>query len=123
MVIEDPEWGAALSRRPAGQSIGELESVCAMKDGSGVLLLYMPQARESEIMHTMDMEFQPVLHVSRAQFRGIIDAVRNIVLDWSLQLETAGILGVGMTLFREEKVRAAHTNWSGRRRTASGSSA
>lgn len=63
-------------------------------------------------MRTMDMEFQPVLHVSRAQFRGIIDAVRNIVLDWSLKLETAGILGVGMTFSREEKVRAAHTNVS-----------
>jgi hypothetical protein len=43
------------------------------------------------------------LHIDRAAFAQILDAVRNTILDWSLKLEKAGITGVGLSFTREEK--------------------
>jgi hypothetical protein len=50
---------------------------------------------------------EPVLHISRSQIQGILDAVRTIILEWSLKLEKDGILGQGMTFTQEEKKKAA----------------
>jgi len=49
---------------------------------------------------------RPSLNVGASQFRRILDAVRKIVLEWSLKLEADGILGDGMTFSGEEKARA-----------------
>ena len=39
-------------------------------------------------------------------FIGVLDAVRNAILDWTLKLEQDGILGEGMTFSTEEKQTA-----------------
>lgn len=49
---------------------------------------------------------RPSIHFSAAQFSGILDAVRNGVLDWSLKLEKSGVLGEGMTFSNDERQRA-----------------
>jgi hypothetical protein len=43
------------------------------------------------------------LHIDRAAFAQILDAVKNTILDWSLKLEKVGITGVGLSFSREEK--------------------
>jgi hypothetical protein len=37
---------------------------------------------------------------------GILDSVRNVILDWSLKLEQNGIIGEGMTFSKEDKAKA-----------------
>jgi hypothetical protein len=49
---------------------------------------------------------EPVLVINQTQVAMAVDAVRNAVLDWSLRLESEGILGEGMTFTREEKAKA-----------------
>lgn len=46
------------------------------------------------------------LHIDRAAFAQILDAVKNTILDWSLKLEKAGITGVGLSFSSEEKTLA-----------------
>ncbi len=50
---------------------------------------------------------EPVMSASRTHVTRIIDAVRNTILEWALQLEAEGILGAGMTFSPEEKQKAA----------------
>jgi len=45
----------------------------------------------------------PRLIVQQADFVAILDAVRNTVLDWTLKLESDGVLGEGMTFSSQEK--------------------
>jgi AbiTii-like protein len=44
--------------------------------------------------------------ISRGSAHGIIEAVRNVILDWSLKLEAAGVKGDGLTFSQEEKKKA-----------------
>ncbi len=43
----------------------------------------------------------------RGRFISILDAVRNKVLDWSLQLQVTGIKGEGMSFLPEEKAKVS----------------
>jgi hypothetical protein len=63
-------------------------------------------------MEGLDAPLQPTRHVSRSAVNGIIDAVRNMVLDWCLQLEKDGILGEGLVFSAKEKEVAAHSNYT-----------
>lgn len=45
-------------------------------------------------------------HLSVTQVQSVVDAVRNQVLDWAIELERAGISGSGFSFNEEEKSRA-----------------
>jgi hypothetical protein len=47
------------------------------------------------------------LLLSPGSLVSILDAVRNKVLDWSLSLQTAGIMGEGMSFRPEEKAKVS----------------
>jgi hypothetical protein len=53
-------------------------------------------------------DFQFAIRLSKVHIIGIFDAVRNLTLDWSLQLEQAGVLGENMSFTLTEK-RGAHS--------------
>jgi hypothetical protein len=63
-------------------------------------------------MEGLDAPLQATRHLSRSAVSGIIDAVRNMVLDWCLQLEKDGILGEGLVFSAKEKEVAAHSNYT-----------
>lgn len=50
---------------------------------------------------------KPGVVFERAQIQGILDAVRNIVLEWSLKLEQDGILGEELSFTQQEKQLAS----------------
>lgn len=98
-----PEWFEQAARRGTNQSIGEIESLIeGAKSGRGDFVLYYPDGT-----FIVEDPFPVALHVGRAQLQGVIEAVRNIVLDWSLKLEEDGIVGDGMTFSSEEKQLAS----------------
>ena len=57
-------------------------------------------------MNAMRFPLSPTLMVSATSVTGILDAVRNTVLDWSLELEKRGITGEGMSFSEEDKHKA-----------------
>ena len=52
-------------------------------------------------------DFQMYLLFSPSSFQGILDAVRNRVLDWSLQLQADGIMGEGISFREEERAKVS----------------
>jgi len=60
-------------------------------------------------MQVHGTQMEPVRVIGRSKLVGIIDTVRTQILNWSLQLETQGILGHNMTFSQSEKEKAHQT--------------
>lgn len=61
-----------------------------------------------KIIEQIGFQCDVQLHVSTVAVSAVVEAVRNKVLDWTLQLEAAGITGQGLT-FTPEETRAAQS--------------
>jgi len=99
----NPEIAEKLSSRKIIQPIGELDS---LNTSDGILYVPFPEHIKNSLMESMDIPLEPTLHVSSTEIIGILDAVRNIILEWALELEQNGILGKGMSFSKEEKIAA-----------------
>lgn len=60
----------------------------------------------------MDEPFEPALEVGVSVINGIIDKVRNKILDFALELERQGILGEGLTFSQAEKMTASSITYN-----------
>src|SRR5690606_19186900 len=50
--------------------------------------------------------------LSKSQIHGLLDRVRNTVLEWALSLEERGITGEGMTFSNEEQRQASNLTFN-----------
>lgn len=90
---------------PIGTSIGEIESDKPRKKGQGAF--HLDPARKARIVATLSGPKTDVaLFLSPSSMDGILEAVRNLVLDWALKLEKAGVLGEGMVFSDTDKAKA-----------------
>lgn len=110
IFINDPTAAELLSECFVGQPVGELEVV--LKSSGDTLALPFDPEMEQQVMKGIRGRAQPTRHISKAAVAGVIDGVRNTVLDWSLQLEKDGILGEGLVFSAKEKEVAAHANYT-----------
>jgi hypothetical protein len=114
VILRDNEIREKLESRDAGQAIGELEDLYHSTGESDTLQMPLPQDLLLQLFG-QSKEFRlgmiPTLLLGKSTIRGLLDAVRNEVLRWSLELEQRGVLGEGMTFSAEEKTRAAATNY------------
>lgn len=99
----DANIGQKLSARKITQPIGELES---LNTGSGGLHMPFPERVKNQLMGGMEVPLEPTLHIPASEVVGILDAARNTVLDWALELERSGVLGDGLTFTNQEKTAA-----------------
>jgi len=116
VVIEDSGLMDALSSREVGQSVAELEHLASRDGGNGgTLQIPLPHHVLLQVFGRTT-EFRlglvPTLLISRTEVHGILDAVRNRILEWSLKLETEGVLGEGMTFSTEEVKRASNVTYN-----------
>jgi hypothetical protein len=107
VIFEDPEYAKALSSCSVSQSIGEIEATIGDHKPQGRLIMSLPQETEYEIIQGLDLTTKVSRRVSAARIVNILDAVRNIILGWSLKLEQDGILGEGLAFSDREKEIAA----------------
>lgn len=93
------------------QSIGTLEELANC--GSNNLQVGFGSKELELVLSLVDPQYRdwlvPYRQISRSQLTAIIDRVRNLILDWALDLEKNRILGEGMTFSDEEKKRASST--------------
>jgi hypothetical protein len=93
-----------VTRRNVSQRIAEVESLASQDHEH----LMMPISDEQQIllqrMFRQNLEFKLVFHP--IMLLGIVDAVRNAILDWSLALEKDGIKGEGMSFSKDDKDKA-----------------
>lgn len=106
----DPAMGEILSTRTISQPIGELEALNL--NASSTLTIPYPENIKNQLMAGMDVALPPILHVSSTSVVGILDAVRNNILEWALQLEQQGISGQGMSFSKQEQQAASQINYN-----------
>ncbi len=107
-AIFDGETGETLSKQVIFMPIAEIEKQIENANAQkGSLKLIFPPALQIELMKATGYDFEISLHVPVSQFENILNRVRDIVLEWTLNLEEKGIIGENMTFNAEEKKSAS----------------
>lgn len=96
------------SRVPVIQSIGSVEETIRSAEQSGYLTYPLTQELAQALFKSMRVRLEPAIHISYGQVWSIVDAVRNNVLNWSLELEKVGVLGEGMRFTENDKREASN---------------
>lgn len=106
--FDSAESAKRFSKMHFNTPIGEIEHdlVGSIKSGSDAFQVSFSPELEKRLMDAIEFHLQPSLRMNASQFQGILDAVRKIVLEWSLKLEADGITGEGMSFSTVEKERA-----------------
>jgi len=97
-----------LNKIPVSQKVSELESLLK-EDGKTLKCDYRPEV-ESMIRKITSSDLHFTLQTGKAAIEGILDCVRNKILDWAITLEERGIPGEGMTFLKQERAGAGTTN-------------
>ncbi|PZU81194.1 MAG: hypothetical protein DI528_21730 [Shinella sp.] len=105
-MMGDPEMIEQISRAHNGQAIAAIEDLLKDREGSSFRQPLPPQ-----LIHLLNkgnrVGFGEMANfIGRGALVGIIDKVRNMVLDWAIELEKTGVKGEGMTFKPEEKIAA-----------------
>jgi AbiTii len=88
-----------------GQAIGALEETLGRRSDGQFAMPYDVR-RQNALLKAIDGHTKVQIELSYGQGRQVVDTVRNIVLNWALELEKKGILGEGLSFSRDEKVVA-----------------
>ncbi|MGF6599806.1 hypothetical protein P3T23_004540 [Paraburkholderia sp. GAS448] len=100
----DSEIHDACSEARVGQSLGSMEPLL-VDDGKPLFLQY-PFELQKGLRDLFQTDSKFAIKLPKSNLVGIFDAVRNLTLDWSLQLEQAGVLGENMSFTVTEKMEA-----------------
>ena len=95
----------SLTNRKCSQSVAELGDLLASE--SGMLIMPYPSEIAARLTSSINLDSPPVLVVSGAKLRGILDTTRTAVLEWELQLEEQGVTGEGFSFSTKEQTAAA----------------
>lgn len=106
LIIQDARQAELLSTRSTSQAISELEIIANGK--GGMVYMRLPKNVEHNLMKGMDSPLEPAVLISKTQIHGLVDKVRNTVLEWALGLEEQGIMGEGMSFSQEEQRQASN---------------
>ncbi|TWB73346.1 hypothetical protein FBZ87_105267 [Nitrospirillum amazonense] len=112
-IINDQRIEDIVSKFQANDAISVIEdTVRRTEDGAGYVA-YSPNQQQQIVLSDMfNFQTQFQVHIPISAAIRLLDAVRNRILDWSLSLEKAGVLGIGMhfTLKEREAVREMSGN-------------
>ncbi len=114
LEFQNLDHAKGFSKMHFNTPIGELEHdlINAQKSGSDAFQVSFSPAVEKMLMDAISYRLQPSLHMNASQFQGVLDAVRKIILEWSLKLEEDGITGEGMSFSSEEKSKAQSVTYN-----------
>ena len=99
---------ADLCECPINQPISELISL--VKTEGNELIMHLPYELESSILGFVKTSVK--ISISKISVEGVIEAVRDIILNWTLQLEENDIMGEGMTFSNNERQIAKKHDFS-----------
>lgn len=106
MIFGDQEITEMITEVTLFEPVGSFEAVLK-ESGSGNLLKPMPPGFVAQLNRTFGWDVpKAALEFPRGAIVNVVEQVRNLVLDWSLELARAGINGEGMAFTMEERQRA-----------------
>ena len=94
------------TKRHIVSQVAELENLVA-KDTDGQLQVPLSAEAQHLLREAIGINVEFTTAISASEVVGIIDAVRNALLDWSLKLEKSGVKGEGMS-FSDDELKRAH---------------
>lgn len=100
----DPESIAAISIHWFREPVGALESFLALPGDRMIVSIDMELAK---MLAAGGLDGNYSIHFSKNVVVSIADSVRNLILDWAIDLEAKGISGEGVSFTVEEKQKAA----------------
>ena len=86
IIFEDSKMAEAYSSRSSAQPIGEIESLCKKDDSEGSVQMPFPVNVGKALMKGTDMQTPPSLLIPKVKLVGILEIIRNTVLNWALKL-------------------------------------
>ena len=107
MHFESEELENLITQAPTFQGVSSLQAIVEKSDKSDTLTYQLSGAQKSHLMDAFKTTMEPVLIIATSQLEAILARVTSMVLDWSLELEKAGILGEGLTFTMNEQEKAA----------------
>lgn len=96
------------SKAPIWQSIAPLEELLSDRYESGNLSIAFPPEVRTLMVQMLGIQTEMRQSLSRGQVLNIVSSVKDIILNWTLQLEKSGIIGNNMSFKNEEKSEAKH---------------
>jgi hypothetical protein len=105
---KEMEW--TLSSVPIRDSVSALYDLIEHRKPTDVLHMQMPFEAQRMVSELLESPFQNIeiyWVLQRSQIVEILDAIRNTILEWSLKLESEGILGDGISFSDDEKQKAS----------------
>ncbi|WP_272970657.1 AbiTii domain-containing protein [Comamonas terrigena] len=108
--IDREDVSSLLEMTKIYQSVSEIEDL--LNSPASELKQQFPHDQSEIIRGVFKTNFEPWLVLSRQNLVGVLDAARKKVLDWALELESQGILGVGMTFSKNEQQAASQIHYS-----------
>jgi len=90
------------------ESIESLQHLVKTSQKSDIITYPFPPEQEAYLMSLQNRfeQMRPTRVIGISQLAAILEKVRTHLLDWSLNLESAGILGENLTFSKEEKKKA-----------------
>jgi hypothetical protein len=110
VIIEDIEVYDKLTISKIGQGIPELENIINQSGKKGMVNINLPDSFNQLISDGFPTKY--IQRLSPASIIGIIETVKNIIMEWILKLEEDGIIGVDMKFTDEEKKIASEKNYT-----------
>jgi len=105
LVFENGTEAEFLSTVPIGQAIGPLEELLRSGPDGTYTFAYPPELK-SKVVKALSLPADVRVNVGYSSLWNVIEQVRNLVLNWSLELEKAGVVGVDMTFTEKERSEA-----------------
>lgn len=107
IIFKDRDQEAIFSKRKSRQSVAELENLVEHQEAGEKLTMPFPPEAHLHLCQAIGFETQVNLFVDESEIVRIIEAVRNIILNWALKLEEDGIKGEGLSFSPKEKESAS----------------
>lgn len=97
-----------LSKRGLAQPIASIEDLISRSEGeNGELQMpYSPDIAALLDRHSEISWGRYALHIDRSQIVHVVESVRNLVLDWAIQLEKSGVMGTEFSFSEDDRKRA-----------------
>lgn len=107
IVIGNSELDKIISTCHLFQAISEIEHMIPTSENGFIVLGFSGPVRD--FMHQdLNIQLQCGLFLSTSVLVGVLEGVKNSVLDWTLKLEQNGIIGEGMS-FSKNDIEKAQT--------------
>lgn len=102
---EDPEFAEIVCQAPLGQALGAVEEGLRTAERRTFLFSLSP-SRKASIMQAIRYSDDVRLQLSETSLFAVVDAVRHLILNWALELESTGIVGDGVNFNQTEQQKA-----------------